>query len=348
MATQILSPGHSHFTQYGSSFGDMFSQYHSMQSNPWRGSNTDGSTGYGSPHTEGFHTFSGEAQPQPMFMISPQSVSSEEHVPARTSQSPGSQLRIPQRRDRTPIRRHRPSVTRPRSHSRPEHLLAYASDQSQIQQIPQAAVSVVPSQSAPTTPQVFPMSQYVGQSSESYHESGGYFPPSTASSQNQPQMAEIGFPAGEMPYGGYYSLGRSTSTGDAGQASGFNPQDALYMQPGSGIPPVLPSVASTVQSFPPIHTPLESTPGDVEITSSRPKPQCWDHGCNGRQFSTFSNLLRHQREKSGTAMKSVCPYCGTEFTRTTARNGHMYGGKCKGRPDKEHSEGSVSSKEERV
>lgn len=42
----------------------------------------------------------------------------------------------------------------------------------------------------------------------------------------------------------------------------------------------------------------------VRILSSRPKPQCWDHGCNGRQFSTFSNLLRHQREKSGTAAKS--------------------------------------------
>lgn len=67
------------------------------------------------------------------------------------------------------------------------------------------------------------------------------------------------------------------------------------------------------------------------ILNSRPKPQCWEHGCNGRQFSTFSNLLRHQREKSGTAAKSTCPRCGAEFTRTTARNGHMAHEKCKPR-----------------
>ncbi|KAH7417062.1 hypothetical protein BKA64DRAFT_286933 [Cadophora sp. MPI-SDFR-AT-0126] len=69
----------------------------------------------------------------------------------------------------------------------------------------------------------------------------------------------------------------------------------------------------------------------VRVVHSRPKPQCWEHGCNGRQFSTFSNLLRHQREKSGAAQKSSCPNCGAEFTRTTARNGHMAHDKCKSR-----------------
>ncbi|MCJ1350992.1 MAG: hypothetical protein MMC33_000974 [Icmadophila ericetorum] len=67
------------------------------------------------------------------------------------------------------------------------------------------------------------------------------------------------------------------------------------------------------------------------IDQRREKPQCFEHGCNGREFSTFSNLLRHQREKSGTAAKSYCPHCGAEFTRTTARNGHMEHGKCKPR-----------------
>jgi hypothetical protein len=67
------------------------------------------------------------------------------------------------------------------------------------------------------------------------------------------------------------------------------------------------------------------------VLKSRPKPRCWEHGCNGRQFSTSSNLLRHQREKSGTATKSYCPRCGAEFTRTTARNGHMAHEKCKPR-----------------
>ncbi|OXV06304.1 hypothetical protein Egran_05927 [Elaphomyces granulatus] len=68
----------------------------------------------------------------------------------------------------------------------------------------------------------------------------------------------------------------------------------------------------------------------VRVIESRPKPQCWDHGCNGREFSTFSNLLRHQRERSGAAAKSECPHCGAIFTRTTARNTHIAQGKCKG------------------
>lgn len=77
---------------------------------------------------------------------------------------------------------------------------------------------------------------------------------------------------------------------------------------------------------------VSSETGDhVRVVHSRPKPQCWEHGCNGRQFSTFSNLLRHQREKSGAAQKSSCPNCGAEFTRTTARNGHMAHDKCKSR-----------------
>ncbi|KAJ6160979.1 hypothetical protein N7470_004375 [Penicillium chermesinum] len=68
----------------------------------------------------------------------------------------------------------------------------------------------------------------------------------------------------------------------------------------------------------------------VRVLSSRPRPQCWDHGCNGREFSTFSNLLRHQREKSGVVAKAECPICGAVFTRTTARNIHVAQGKCKG------------------
>ncbi len=67
----------------------------------------------------------------------------------------------------------------------------------------------------------------------------------------------------------------------------------------------------------------------VCIIQSRPKPQCWKHGCNGRQFSTFSNLQRHQREQSGLADKATCPSCRAEFTRTTARNAHVKRDKCK-------------------
>jgi hypothetical protein len=62
----------------------------------------------------------------------------------------------------------------------------------------------------------------------------------------------------------------------------------------------------------------------VRVVNDQPKPQCWDHGCNGRQFSTYSNLLRHQREKSGKSTVSTCPRCGAQFTRTTALRGIIY------------------------
>ncbi|KAI1252089.1 hypothetical protein MGN70_006661 [Eutypa lata] len=58
------------------------------------------------------------------------------------------------------------------------------------------------------------------------------------------------------------------------------------------------------------------------------KAQCWEHGCNGRVFSTWSNLKRHQKEKSGSAKKVLCPQCGGEFTRVTARDTHLAKGSC--------------------
>ncbi|KAL9630204.1 MAG: hypothetical protein Q9164_006537, partial [Protoblastenia rupestris] len=54
---------------------------------------------------------------------------------------------------------------------------------------------------------------------------------------------------------------------------------------------------------------------DPVILEPPTKPKCWDHDCNGRIFSTISNLLRHQREKSGITSKPTCPNCGAEFTR---------------------------------
>jgi hypothetical protein len=104
-----------------------------------------------------------------------------------------------------------------------------------------------------------------------------------------------------------------------------------YTSPGIPQPP-----SSDVPSLSPSPSAQSSTVMP-RILNSRPKPQCWEHGCNGRQFSTFSNLLRHQREKSGTASKSYCPRCGAEFTRTTARNGHMAHDKCKPRRPSESS-----------
>lgn len=117
----------------------------------------------------------------------------------------------------------------------------------------------------------------------------------------------------------------------------YHPLPTMY-PPSSTTPAAYPSYDASPSIPPPHGNPvpaLSSSPGTQNsavmprILNSRPKPTCWDHGCNGRQFSTFSNLLRHQREKSGTASKSFCPKCGAEFTRTTARNGHMAHDKCK-------------------
>jgi hypothetical protein len=121
--------------------------------------------------------------------------------------------------------------------------------------------------------------------------------------------------------------------------SDYHPLPTMY-PPTSTTPAAYPSYGSSAGIAPPPAgdvPPLSPSPGAQSnavmprILNSRPKPQCWEHGCNGRQFSTFSNLLRHQREKSGTASKSYCPRCGAEFTRTTARNGHMAHDKCKPR-----------------
>ncbi|KAK6859109.1 hypothetical protein PG995_004962 [Apiospora arundinis] len=50
---------------------------------------------------------------------------------------------------------------------------------------------------------------------------------------------------------------------------------------------------------------------------------CWEHGCNGKQFSTRSNLQRHQMEKGKARPNFKCPTCGAFFSRTTARNQHV-------------------------
>lgn len=56
--------------------------------------------------------------------------------------------------------------------------------------------------------------------------------------------------------------------------------------------------------------------------------RCWDHGCNGRAFTTSSNLKRHQRERSSSRAYHLCPLCGAHFSRTTARNEHVQNRSC--------------------
>lgn len=123
-----------------------------------------------------------------------------------------------------------------------------------------------------------------------------------------------------------YDNGYTTSYGTSGVGS-----HTIY--PSSSQIPSLPSTSNPIYGYRGGDRRGSAVPSNMEpvVIETPKKPQCWDHGCNGRQFSTFSNLLRHQREKSGTSSKSVCPRCGAEFTRKTARDGHLAHDKCKAR-----------------
>jgi hypothetical protein len=275
-----------------------------------------------------------DAAHQQLLMVSPQTSASEIAYRRRSSHSPQAVLGALPVRDRTPIRHSRPSVSRNRSHSRGDMLLAYAADAGQIQQsqtLP--SMAAMTSQGESPMPQMYSMQQYgLSPPMGGYPLQSGYFPTSGQ------HPGDYSMNPNEQEMQAYYSVGRASPHGSAMSLSAPDSPNALYVSnQASPNQQPLPSIGMAMHHFPPVPLTLESSPAEIEIMPSRPKPQCWDHGCNGRQFSTFSNLLRHQREKSGSAMKAICPHCGTEFTRTTARNGHMSGGKCKGKADAEAS-----------
>ena len=244
-------------------------------------------------------------------------------------------------RDRTPIRHNRPSDTRARSRSRSEILLAYAAEQQQSHQ--PANITFLPSQSAPTTPPIYGAAHFISSAETApFQGSAPFYDTTSLATLSNPY-----FDSSVLPHqqDNLYEAARRASIGTQVPNSALNPQEALYLDPsGPSSAPAVPSLRSNVQQYPTVTLPLESSPGEnFRVLAARPKPQCWDHGCNGRQFSTFSNLLRHQRERSGNATKAVCPHCGTEFTRTTARNGHLYGGKCKGTLERSQTDSDQGS-----
>ncbi|KZL82898.1 hypothetical protein CI238_11990 [Colletotrichum incanum] len=137
-----------------------------------------------------------------------------------------------------------------------------------------------------------------------------------------PPLSDHGYQSGYPPMAPAYSMGgmdfsqqfqQPTKYGNRPQMSiGQNPSMMYVVAPSKGGGPGAPDQG-----------------GHVRVLESRPKPQCWEHGCNGRQFPKNNNLLRHQREKSGQAAKATRPNCGAKFTRPTARNGHLLHNKCK-------------------
>lgn len=173
-------------------------------------------------------------------------------------------------------------------------------------------------------------SSYDSASASSYSMASGPTIPSISGLTQSPLPSpHIGSNSGPGTMSQYHtSLVRSHGMNDESVYSHAYPTSTgpppMYSTSQSlGYPP--PFVGSSVNEV--LAKPLGSEQS-IRVLNQRPKPQCWEHGCNGRQFSTFSNLLRHQREKSGTAAKSYCPKCGAEFTRTTARNGHLAHDKC--------------------
>ena len=56
--------------------------------------------------------------------------------------------------------------------------------------------------------------------------------------------------------------------------------------------------------------------------------RCYNHGCNGRTFSSKGNYQRHLKEQNGAAPKFLCPTCGRMFSRSSARNKHYKEQRC--------------------
>jgi hypothetical protein len=282
------------------------------------------------------HSYFGGVQDQRPSAISPPLLPSTHSYGMSTPRTSSKAVsRSPPLRERTPIRHHRPSVSRARSGSRPDVLLAYAEQQQQ------QATSSMHMQPAPNAPPVYPPSAYSMPSTTAPPPSHSGYYATPAMPHNASQYLTAPSPYTSDPnQTSYFGLTRSVSQPTL-ELSTLNPQDAMYLPNPNSIASNSPPLSSLGPGlhFPPPPSSLESSPEGFRVLTSRPKPQCFDHGCNGRQFSTFSNLLRHQREKSGSAMKAVCPHCGTEFTRTTARNGHLWGGKCKGRGGDGHEGG---------
>jgi len=61
---------------------------------------------------------------------------------------------------------------------------------------------------------------------------------------------------------------------------------------------------------------------------SRSVIRCYDHGCDGRTFSSISNYRRHQRERAGQSPVCFCPRCGAAFYRRWTRDHHVERGSC--------------------
>lgn len=130
-----------------------------------------------------------------------------------------------------------------------------------------------------------------------------FFPPPTGAANSPPRMSaeqrELKRQREEARRDSKLSA-RMRRAGSHGSDSGYGVTSRPFTQgefpqiPVSIDPAMMYSIPPVMQTGGNPHQ--HDNQGRVRVVQSRPKPQCWDHGCNGRQFATFSNLLRHQRE----------------------------------------------------
>jgi hypothetical protein len=64
-------------------------------------------------------------------------------------------------------------------------------------------------------------------------------------------------------------------------------------------------------------------------TSSSGDYRCYQHGCEGRRFSSSENYRRHIRERNKSD-RTTCPFCAAVFTRKSNKDTHLRKGRCKG------------------
>ena len=75
-------------------------------------------------------------------------------------------------------------------------------------------------------------------------------------------------------------------------------------------------------------TQLEGETGAPKSPQASSEPICYDHGCNGRRFSSFENYRRHVREKD-PERTVTCLLCDAKFTRKSNLMQHISQSRCR-------------------
>jgi hypothetical protein len=61
----------------------------------------------------------------------------------------------------------------------------------------------------------------------------------------------------------------------------------------------------------------------ITFTELLKEPRCYEHGYDGRLFSSASNLKRHQRERDRMVRQMLCSWCDAAFYRRWTRDHHV-------------------------